>query len=358
MSDTPVHNDPRIDRRVHLSYKDILLVPYDKPGFPCSVMSRNDPNIRSKVTLDRLIDVPLISSPMDSITDGRMIYALDRCGALGIHTRYIGEKNEHEIQLETMRVLRPKIKGHLACAIGMRSNDPDQVAELCDAGVDIICVDVANGNHRLMMKALNMLAVLKDRYGISVIAGNVASAGAARNLVSGGADAIKVGIGPGGACTTRRVTGFGVPQFTAILDCSHYVQSEAPEIKIIADGGIRSSGDVVKALWAGADTVMAGWIFAGHNECPRPAGNSYRYRGMSCRTVNCRKDVAPEGVDMEVSPKGPVKDTVNRYTAAIKAGLALGNAMNLTEFRKNVRAVRVSTMSHDESEPAQDNYTE
>jgi len=350
----------RIDHKVHLSYKDILLVPYDEPGQCNTVMSRNDPDISSQIAPNTWLDVPLIASPMDTITGTEMIEALDKVGALGIHTRYISSEHEAELQIDAVRYLaRQGLAGSIACAIGVKEGTFAHAQALCDEGVNLLCVDIANGNHQLMLNLLSKLQKLKDSYGISIMAGNVATSHAAHNLVQCGVDAIKIGIGPGGACTTRRVTGFGVPQLTAILDCYDLMRRINSPVKLIADGGVRTSGDVVKALWAGADAVMAGYIFAGHDECPKLEENGTRhYRGMSSRTVSGRTDVAPEGVDMVVDSRGPVVVTVKSYAAAIKAGCALANAQNIADLRKNVRAVRVSTMSHGESEPVQTNYTE
>lgn len=156
----------------------------------------------------------------------------------------------------------------------------------------------------------------------------------------------------GAACTTRRVTGFGVPQLYAIKDCAQRVNGLA---SIIADGGIREPGDIVKAIWAGADAVMLGYVLSGHDQCPivmdDKLGKGRIYRGMSSRSVSRRADVAAEGVCVTVPHRGDVKETINEYAASIRAGLSMGNAMTLAELRENVEAIRVSTMSQTESDP-------
>ncbi len=339
-----------IDQHVHLSFRDVLLVPYDIK--PCAVMSRNDPDISTSISKNVTIKVPILSSPMDTVTDSDMCIALDQCGALGIHTRYINNEQERSLQIESITKMKQHGVKNIAMAIGVH-NAYDNAAALVNAGANIICVDIANGNHVLMLKALNELDKLKQQYTyLSIIAGNVASGPAALRLAEAGASAVKIGIGSGAACSTRMITGFGVPQLYAIKDCAQRVNGLA---KIIADGGIRESGDIVKALWAGADAVMLGYVLSGHDQCPivmdDKLGKGRIYRGMSSRSVSRRADVAAEGVCVTVPHRGDVKNTISEYAAAIRAGLSMGNAMTLSELRENVEAIRVSTMSQTESDP-------
>lgn len=334
---------------VHLSYKDILLVPFDDDF--CTVESRSIPDISTFVCGNYKISIPLLSAPMDSITTSEMVQALDQIKALGVYTRWIGEDQEcHKKQVTELKKLKKLISGPLACAIGVKGDIYEKASELCDVGVNIICLDIANGNHIFMRDSLNKINKLKQKYNISVIAGNVATGKSAIRLAEHGADAVKVGIGPGAVCSTRKVTGFGVPQLTALMDCARARYKTGYDFKIIADGGCRNPDDVVKALWAGADSVMAGFIFAGHVECPTIDGKN-QYRGMSSREVNSRKDVAPEGICLSVKAKGSVKDTIQDYASAIRAACSMANAYNLDDLRKNVKAIRVSTVTHDESDP-------
>lgn len=336
-----------------VSFKDILLVPYDDHA--CTIRSRNDPDISSEVVPNVPINIPLISSPMDSVTGPQMMLALDQCGALGIHTRYINKcdskVNVDWVQAQGIRDIRDQMNGPIACALGVKF-DTSHVYDLIQAGVTIFCVDIQNANHILMRDALAILKPFKSATGISIIAGNVATPHAAHRLIEWGADGIKIGIGPGAACTTRRVTGFGVPQFAAIMGIHNSLVEWGlrDKVRLIADGGCRNTGDFAKALWAGADTVMCGWMFAGHDECPMPTV----YRGMSSRTVSQRNDVAPEGIDMELDRRGPVANTVNQYAAALRSALSMANAMTLEQLRNNVHAIRVSTLTQAESDPLQD----
>ena len=340
----------RINHKVHLSYKDILLVPYDDSF--CKVLSRNDPDISSEICPGQQIDIPIVSSPMDSITGADMAVALSRNGAIGIHTRYIGLNPEADYlcMCEAVQEMVKQRVQYPAIAVGVKHLS--LIENLLEYGAKIICIDIANGNHILVKEILEPVATLKNRFNFRIIAGNVASAKSAMRLVNAGADTVKVGIGPGAACTTRRVTGFGVPQFSAILEIASIFRNAGiqDKAKIIADGGVRSSGDVVKALWAGADTVMGGYLFAGCNECPSIEGKK-QYRGMASRTVSGRSDVAPEGVCMDVKTRGPVSDVIQQYAASIKAACSMGGALTLEQLRQNVRAIRVSTMSNEESDP-------
>lgn len=341
----------RIDKTVHLSFKDILLVPYDDDF--CTVKSRSDPDISTEVCPGKKINIPLISSPMDSITERAMAIAMNKTGGLGVHTRYINDKDDLKKKLSAIRALNDRSDcPYPACAVGVvpERGVYEHVRQLCEAGLKIVCLDIANGNHIFMRDALKAVDKLKQQFGLSVMAGNVASGKAAKRLYEHGADAIRVGIGSGAICTTRRIVGFGIPQLTAIMDVRETFNPLVDKVSIIADGGIRNSGDVCKALWAGADAVMSGFIFAGHDECPKFVGMSM-YRGMSSRTVSQRSDVAPEGVCFEVKRKGPVEPTIRDYAAAIRASLSMANAMTLDAFRKKVKAIRVSTVSNEESDP-------
>jgi IMP dehydrogenase len=340
----------KIDRTVSLSFADVLLVPYEQNY--CTIKSRNDPDTTSCVCPGIEIQVPILAAPMDSVCGPEMAIAMEQSGALGIHTRYINYEDELERQISGIKQMISAGCKYPSCAVGVKGSYrrpiAEHVMELCDNGLRIVCIDIANGNHIFMHQAIEQIVKLKNKYPLSIIAGNVATPHATRRLANIGADCAKVGVGSGASCTTRRVTGFGVPQFTAILECSDAVKDL--DICVIADGGIRNTGDMVKSLWAGADVVMAGYLFAGHDECPS-FGGVKQYRGMSSRTVSQRDDVAPEGVCMDIQNKGPVKNTIKEMAAAIRAACSMANAHNIKELRENVRAIRVSTRTFSESEP-------
>lgn len=363
---SPINRDNLSTSKIHISYKDILLVPFNE-GF-CEIKSRNDPDIYTYITKgrsingihdgDRIIDIPIISSPMDTITSVEMAIALNNAGAMGVYTRHINDPDENQKQQHAVKQIHQNsTDGFIACATGVKDKSKqslyDHIMSLCDIGLDIIFLDIANGNHIFMRDVIKKIQPLVNRYDLGIVAGNVATGESATRLADCGADGIRIGIGPGAICSTRRITGFGVPQFTAILDCAEKIYKSGHRTTLIADGGCRSSGDIVKSLWAGADAVMLGYMLSGHDECPKINGER-QYRGMSSRNVSQRDDIAAEGVCINVQPKGPVQKTINEYAAAIRAGCSMANANNLKELRKNVQAIRVSTMTQAESDTLAD----
>ena len=284
---------------------------------------------------------------MDSITGKEMLVAMDSVGGLGMLTRYINHPHrEGEIDKQTSEIKWAKKEGakHTGCAIGVKHNVARNAAMLLDEGCDIICLDVAHGNHRKMYQAIENVLKLKSRYKFTLMAGNICTAGAARTFSVAGVDVIKVGIGPGAACTTRRVTGFGMPQLSALLVCT-----EGCEAQIVADGGLRETGDIVKALWGGASACMMGYMLAGTSATPDIDGGKV-YRGMSSRTVSNRKDIAPEGVDVKMDYAGDTTEKIEEYIKGIRSGLAMGGARNIEELR-SCECVRVSPLSVKETEP-------
>jgi IMP dehydrogenase len=297
---------------------------------------------------------------MDSITGVDMAIAMSNAGGMGIYTRHINDEYEEQKQCIAVQRIRESVgvDGVVACAIGVKCDIVKRTELLHKHGsINAICLDIANGNHIFMINAIRSLLPLKDKYGITIIAGNVATPMAAIRLANAGADSIRVGIGPGAACTTRRITGFGVPQFSAILDCANALENK--NVTIIADGGIRFPGDAIKGLWAGASAIMMGYVLAGHRECPKISDVPWKavdiprriYRGMSSRNVSRRFDVTAEGVSFDIPEKGKVGDTILEYEGSIKSACTYANAMDLNGLRNNVRAIRVSTMSQQESDP-------
>ena len=256
-------------------------------------------------------------------------------------------------------------QGRLLCAaaVGITNNIADRVAELVSAKVDAIVIDTAHGHSANVLKTIKMI---RDKFSeVQIIAGNVATGAAAKALIEAGVDAVKVGIGPGSICTTRVVAGIGVPQITAIMDC--YDVAKEYDIPIIADGGIKYSGDMTKALAAGANVCMMGSIFAGCDESPGSfelyQGRKYKvYRGMGSIAAmeNGSKDryfqteakkLVPEGVEGRVSYKGTVEDTVFQLLGGIRAGMGYCGTPTIEELKKNGRFVKISAASLKESHP-------
>ncbi len=251
----------------------------------------------------------------------------------------------------------------VGAAVGTAANTMERVAALIEAKVDMIAIDTAHGHSHLVVKKV---AEIKAKYpNIPLIAGNVATAAATRALIEAGADVVKVGIGPGSICTTRIVAGIGVPQLTAVMDCAE----EADKLgkRIIADGGIKYSGDIVKALAAGGSAVMIGSLLAGTAESPGEIelyqGRSFKvYRGMGSLAAmaagsndryfqeNTKKFV-PEGVEGRVPYRGSVSEIVYQLTGGIRSGMGYCGKANIEELRKNSEFVRITNAGLLESHP-------
>jgi len=250
----------------------------------------------------------------------------------------------------------------VGAAIGTSEDSHYRADLLVKAGVDIIVIDTAHGHSS---PVIAMLKSLKKKYDVDVIGGNIATAEAALDLIKAGADGIKVGIGPGSICTTRIIAGTGVPQLTAIKNC--YAVARKYGVPIIADGGIKYSGDITKALAAGAHTVMIGSLFAGTDESPGEIvllqGRSYKvYRGMGSlgameqgtrdryQQAGVRTSkLVPEGVEGRVPYKGPLAHSVNQLIGGLRSGMGYCGCKNLEDLRKKARFVRISNAGLRES---------
>lgn len=255
----------------------------------------------------------------------------------------------------------------VGAAVGVGEPELDRVEKLLNAGVDIIIVDTAHGHSSAV---INMVKMIKNRYDIDVIGGNIATAEAAKALIGVGADGVKVGIGPGSICTTRVVAGVGVPQITAIENVASEVKKHK-DITIISDGGIRYSGDIAKAIAVGADTVMIGSLFAGMDESPGEKiifqGRAYKsYRGMGSlgameasagsRERYFHKDdptekLVPEGIEGRVPYKGALADYISQLVGGIKKGMGYCGAHTIPDFQEKATFVKVTSASLKENHP-------
>ncbi len=243
-------------------------------------------------------------------------------------------------------------KGRLivGAAVGVKSGFMERTEALIKAEVDVLVVDIAHGHSD---NALNAIKKIKLKYPeTEIIGGNIATGQAAKDMIKAGADAVKVGVGPGSICTTRITTGFGVPQLTAVFNVCRASKNKVP---VIADGGIKQSGDIVKALAAGADTVMIGGQFAGTQEAPGPTityrGRQYKIsRGMaSLSAALSRPDakekiasITPEGIEARVPYRGPVQNIISQYVGGLRSGMSYGNARNLNELRNHAKFIRIT----------------
>ena len=330
-----------------LTFDDVLLTPqYSK------IESRVDVKIEQPLDSAVRLDIPIISSPMDTVTGLEMACAMSEMGGLGILHRYKPLMKQAEMAFHCNK----RGVKNIAAAIGVTGDYLIRAEALVNIGkTNILCLDVAHGHHVLMERALK---ALKDIYGndVHLMAGNVATLEGFNDLADWGADSIRCGIGGGSICTTRIQTGHGVPGLATIFECA----KSDRDAKIIIDGGIKNSGDIVKALAAGADFVLLGSLLSGTDETPGevfvgPSGGLLKdYRGMASVAAqnNWRSKVAShEGVVSTVPYKGPVKEVLGELERGIRSGLSYSGANNLKELRHKAVFCKQSDASKYESTP-------
>lgn len=325
--------------REYYTFDDVLI----RPGYS-EIDSRADIDLSSSF-LGVDMGIPIISANMDFVTGAEMLTAMRVNGGLGILHRF----GDWDDQLKWDVIDSEQSDGVVAFSVGTREPGEsiyrinEVQKRLTKDTPRIVCVDVAHGHHR---KVIDLVKQIKDQFPeFSVIAGNVATAEGTVDLIAAGADAIKVGIGPGSVCTTRTVTGVGVPQLSAIIE-SH-TEARRFNIPIIADGGIRSAGDIVKALAAGASVVMLGSLLAGTDEAPGEVINDgrgrsvKRYQGQSIFGTNDAL-YTREGVSGYVDTKGPVSNVLKQLMGGLRSGMSYVGATNLNELRDKTEFIRVS----------------
>ena len=322
-------------RQTH-SFDDVLLVPQYS-----DIESRSEIDLSRKLG-DRTFQIPIMSSPMDTVTGVSMASIFGEMGGLGVTHRYCSITDQSNMTPFSA-----------AAAIGVTGDYMERIEFLNnDSGVTTFCLDVAHGHHVLVERALK---TIRDKYGkgLNIIAGNVATPKGYLALSEWGADAVRVGIGGGSICSTRIQTGHGVPTFESVLTCSY----EDGAI-IIADGGIKTAGDIVKALAAGADFVMLGSMLAGTDESPGDVfqgndGKKYKvYRGMA--SVEAQKDWrgearSLEGISTTIPYKGSVVDIINNLVQNIRSGLSYTGSRNITQLQAKAEFIVQSAASQVES---------
>lgn len=351
-----------------LTFDDVLLVPQ------YSEITPDMADVSTKLTNTFKMNVPFLSAAMDTVSEHKLVTALALAGGLGvIHKNMSIADQAKEVEMvknyefdneKNKRVLIDK-KGRLCvgAAIGVTADMMDRVHALMDAGVDVFVLDSAHGDSKNIINAIKNLRL--EYPCMELIAGNVATYEGALDLMKAGASAVKVGMGPGSICTTRIIAGIGVPQLQAVMDCAR--ASKEMNVPIIADGGIKYSGDVVKALAAGANTVMLGGLFATCEEAPgdiyESNGKKYRtYRGMGSIEAMAKgstdryfqtghKKFVAEGVQGIVEVKTTVEELVFQLIGGLKAGMGYCGSKDIPTLQEKGTFIKITNNALLESHP-------
>lgn len=345
------------------TFDDVVILPSYSNVLP------SDTLLKTKLTSNLELAIPILSAAMDTVTEHQMAAQLALEGGLGIiHKNMTADAQAEEVKRAKILV---KDKGSknarylIGAASGVSVQDLEtRIPTLVNAGIDVLTIDTAHGHSEGVLQAVRNT---KKQYGkqVTIIAGNIATGEAARALVDAGADIVKVGIGPGSICTTRVVAGIGMPQLSAILEVSAALKGTS--VGIVADGGIKYSGDIVKALAAGAHAVMVGNLLAGTDETPGERINFQgkvfkRYRGMG--SLGAMRDgskdryfqhgaedkkLVPEGIEGMVPYRGNVSELLHQICGGIRAGLGYVGARDIAELEQKARFVEVSSAGLKES---------
>lgn len=355
-----------------LTFDDVLLIPAESHVLP------NEVDLSTQLADNIKLNIPLISAGMDTVTEGAMAIAMALQGGLGVVHKNMSIQAQASEVANVKSVVVPSNatkaavddQNRLLCAaaVGVTSDTFKRAEALLEAGADAIVIDTAHGHSAGVLRKIKEFREHFPKQ--TLIAGNVATGDATRALFDAGVDVVKVGIGPGSICTTRIVAGVGVPQITAIYDAA----SAAREYHkpIIADGGIKYSGDVVKALAAGGNAVMLGSMLSGTTEAPgdifEDNGKKYkRYRGMGSvgamaqahgssdryfqGGVNEANKLVPEGIEARVEYKGDVSDVVFQIDGGLRSGMGYCGAANISELIEKAQFVQITNAGLRESHP-------
>lgn len=352
-----------------LTFDDVLLVPQFSKVVPLQT------SLKTNLTKNIKLNIPIIASPMDTICESKMAIELARLGGIGIiHKNLSIKKQAEEIKIvkdykisedDSDAALDNDGKLLVGGSVSIGSDFKERTIALYEAGIDVIIIDSAHGHSKNIIDAVHFAR--DNCAGLDIIAGNIATREAAISLIDAGVDAIRVGIGPGSICTTRVIAGVGVPQITALMDV--YEACAYTDCKIIADGGIKTSGDVCKAIGAGASCVMLGNMLSGTTETPGELieidGEYYKSfvgmgslvamkRGSSERYFQNAKEPAklvPEGIESMVAYKGDVADVIFQICGGLRSGMGYNGARNVLELTQKAKFIKISNNGLKESHP-------
>ena len=349
------------------TFDDLLLVPAYSQVVPADVQ------LKTRLCDGILLSIPVCSAAMDTVTESKMGIALAQAGGLG----FIHKNLSSELQAEMVKEVKAAAvlsnsavdaRGKLlaGAAVGVSESTMARVQLLVEAGVDIITVDSAHGHSAGVIETVRKI---HEQYpNLPLVGGNIVTGDAAQALIQAGASVLKVGVGPGSICTTRIVSGVGVPQLTAVSDVVQVAKRY--NVGVIADGGIKFSGDIVKALAAGADAVMLGGLLAGCEETPGEIIEVYgkkvkTYVGMGSLSAMQRgssdryfqggqkelKKLVPEGIEATVPYKGPMSDVIYQMMGGLRSGMGYCGCANIEELKEKAQFVKISNAGLKESHP-------
>ncbi|RLP74127.1 guanosine monophosphate reductase [Mycetocola tolaasinivorans] len=365
-----------------LTYDDVMLLPGHTDVLPSEV------DTRSRLTKRVWLSIPLLSAAMDTVTEATMAVEMAKLGGLGILHRNLSIADQaamvdqvkraeatHAEPSESVRATRDDTgRLRVGAAIGFFGDGWARAGELLEAGVDVIVVDTANGQSQGVLDMIRRIKRDSAFEGVDVIGGQAATRDGARALVEAGVDAIKVGVGPGSICTTRVVAGVGAPQITAVYEAA--MAARQAGVPVIADGGLQYSGDIAKALAAGASTVMLGSLLAGTDESPGEYlladGRVYKsYRGMGslgalqtrgARTsyskdryfqadVGADDKLIPEGIEGRIPHSGALRDVLHQLVGGLRQSMFYVGARDVSDFQSRARFIRITPAGLRESHP-------
>lgn len=321
------------------------------------VQSRSQCDLTTRFTKRYTIGTPLVASPMDTVTDSRMALAIASYGGVGIIHRFmkIDEQVSHVLKVKEQEKL-------VSAAIGATGDYKERASALANAGAIVLLIDVAHGNTKQVRDAITWCKSNLPEH-VDIIAGNVATYEGALNLAEWGADAIRVGIGNGSLCETRIRTGIGIPQVTALMECIRGIEESGIDVPVIADGGIRMTGDVAKALSLRSDSVMLGSLLAGTRESPGeiqrmgmwPNEQLFKkYRGSASaevKQVHGLEEKNVEGNSKLIPYKGKVERIINDIRDGVRSAMSYVNATTISEFHTNSNHVLITQNGLIEAKP-------
>lgn len=352
------------------TFDDLLLVPAYSKVVPAQV------ELRTRLTDKIFLNIPITSAAMDTVTEDAMAIALAELGGLG----FIHKNMSIEQQAELVKRVKDHVidkenttasvdaNGKLVCgaAVGVSDTTIERVSALVEAGVDIVTVDSAHGHS---LGVINTVKKIREMFPeLDIVGGNIVTAQAAIDLIYAGANVVKVGVGPGSICTTRVIAGVGVPQLTAVNDV--YQVAKTYNVGVIADGGIKLSGDIVKALAAGGDCVMLGGLLAGTEETPGEVIEAFgkkvkTYVGMGSLSAMQRgssdryfqggekdlKKLVPEGIEATVPYKGSMSGIIYQMMGGLRSGMGYCGCKSVQELKENAQFVKITNAGLNESHP-------